>query len=510
VRLRPIALLGLFVAAAFLTRAPFLGFRFLDLDESAALLGSWELLRGGRLYVDFVDNRPPLFYLAYALPQMLLGPGMLAVRLFAATIVLPLTALGASAFYRHDRRGVAAGLLYLVYGAAFLAHDMQAVSPELLMLLPLAWAAVLLREEADAGRPARLLGAGVLVGTAALVRQQAAVWLPALGLVAWLAAPGRSARRTARLGALLVGFALPLALVYRVFVGWGAGEELVFWTWTHNLRYARNPILASEALERAVSYLLPFLLVTAPLWYTAWRGRSLVGPPHARRVAWSLIAFSLPAVFVGLRFFPHYFVPLYLPLAIAAAPWTAVVVTRPLRRQGRVLLAWPLVMLAGFTLVSRALYRGPRPSYEEARPVFGRLAERLKADPCYGLGPLFVWGFAPELYVESGLRPATRFVVPQASLTGYVPGNRAVRSGAVDTSSLVRAADWDRLMADLNRSRPTFILDTAPSGPHGWGRYPVEEFPRLDRFVRGGYDAVAIVDGVWVWRRHGCQAAPGG
>jgi hypothetical protein len=214
-------------------------------------------------------------------------------------------------------------------------------------------------------------------------------------------------------------------------------------------------------------------------------------------------------VCVGWRFFPHYFVPLYLPLALAAAPWTASAVTRPLGREGRTLVAWPLGLLAAFTLVNLALYRGPRTVYEETRPVFGRVAERLRSDPCYRRGPLFVWGFAPQLYVESGLPPATRFVVPQASLTGYVPGNRAVRTGAVDTRSLVRAADWDRLMGDLHRSRPVFVLDTAPSGLHGWGSYPLAEFPRLDRFVKGGYEAVAIVDGVWVWRRRGCDETAG-
>jgi hypothetical protein len=52
------ARLALFVALSLLTRAPFLTIPFLDLDEAAALVGSWTLLDGGILYVDFVDNRP--------------------------------------------------------------------------------------------------------------------------------------------------------------------------------------------------------------------------------------------------------------------------------------------------------------------------------------------------------------------------------------------------------------------------------------------------------------------
>jgi hypothetical protein len=59
-------------------------------------------------------------------------------------------------------------------------------------------------------------------------------------------------------------------------------------------------------------------------------------------------------------------------------------------------------------------------------------------------------------------------------------------------------------MGDLERSRPAFVVDTAPSGLHGWGRFPMEDFPRLETFVKTNYDAVAVVDGVWLWRRKGC------
>jgi hypothetical protein len=505
---RRTAILGAFVAVSLATRALFLGVPFLDLDEAAALVGSRELLRGGMLYVDFVDNRPPLLYAFYALAGLVPGHGMLGVRLLSALVVLPLTAFAASAFYRHDRRGVAAGLLYLVYGAAFLAHDMHSVSPELLMLLPLGWAAVLLKDEKDARDPRRLFEGGALVGVSVLVRQPAGSWLGAFAVAAAVAsARDRLPVRLGRLLALFAGFALPPALAWALFASRGAGDEFVFWTVTHNLLYARNPIAAGEAAERLASYLLPFLVTTAPLWWASWRSRALLEARHLRVLTTAVLAFSLPAVFVGFRFFPHYFVGLYLPLALAAAAWTATAVRRPVGRAGRAALAWPLALLVGFTVANLLLYHGPGRVYEETRPLFGRVAARLHADPCYGRGPLFVWGFAPQLYAEAALSPASRFVVPQASLVGYVPGNRASRSDAVDTHSLVREDHWDQLIGDLERSRPAFVLDTAPSGLHGWGRYPIRAFPRLERFLKAGYTPVADVDGVWIWRRRGCATA---
>jgi hypothetical protein len=500
---RGAARLALFVALSLVTRALLLTVPFLDLDEAAALVGSWTLLDGGTLYVDFVDNRPPLLYGLYAFGQLLLGRGMVAVRLLTAGLVLPLTAFAASAFFRHDRRGLVAGALYLVYGAAFLAHDMHSVSAEVLMLLPLGWAVALLPGEEEARRPGRIVGAGLLAGLAVLVRQHAALWLPALALAVALA--HRSVgRRVARLLLFLAGVAIPLAGCAVAFASVGAARELVYWTITHNLGYAANPIPLAEALERAVSYLLPFLVVTVPLWWAARRSWPLFESRHQRVLGVSLLALSVPAAFVGFRFFPHYFVPLYLPLALAAAPWTAGALTRPLSRAARVALAWPLVALVGFTVVNLLLYRGPARVYRETSPVFERVASRLREDPCFAGGSLFVWGYAPQLYAEAGLPPASRFVVPQASLTGYVPGNRASRSGEVDTRALIREEHWDLLMTDLERSPPTFVLDTTPAGLYGWGRYPLTDFPRLDRFVRSGYRAVADVDGVWIWRRRQC------
>ena len=293
--------------------------------------------------------------------------------------------------------------------------------------------------------------------------------------------------------------------MYAWFAARNAASELVFWTWTHNLQYARNPIPAGEALERAASSLLPFLVATAPIWWASWRSRPLLGP----RWRWLALAASgaMAGTFIGLRLFPHYLVPLYLPLALAAAPSTVLALDGR-GRSGRLAVAWPLVLLAGFTAANLVLYRGGAHVYEETRPVFRHVADRMRAAPCGGPASLFVWGFAPQFYSESGLRPASRFVVPQASLTGYVPGSRASRAGAVDTSGLVRPEHWDLLMGDLERSRPAFVVDTAPSGLHGWERYPLEGFPRLETFVKTRYDAVAAIDGVWLWRRKDCAGGP--
>ena len=444
---RRLGVLGaLFVLVSLLTRWLSLAVEILDVDEAAHAVGSWVLLDGGRLYTDFVDNKPPLLYVYYALAQLLLGRGLLSVHLVTAVLCVPLTALAASAALRHDRRGVAAALLWLVYGASFLAHDMLAANAELILLLPASWAIAVVADERRAARPGPLLLAGLLLGLATLVKHQAAFWLLALGWAAVRARTSAGVRGALsppkdRSGepwhrslllcfplflALAAGFALPLLATWLAFAATGGAQDLVYWLLWRNLLYAANPISAAGALERAASYLLPWLLATAPLFWAWTRARPGLDA-HERRLTDGLIVFALLPALVGFRFFPHYFVPAVFALALGAAPAVAQWSERPRTRESRVFLASTLVIAFGFAGANAWLWLGHSGVYREADPVYRAVAERLEADECFAGARLFVWGWAPAFYYEAGLRgarPASRFaVLAQAGLTGYVPGN---------------------------------------------------------------------------------------
>jgi 4-amino-4-deoxy-L-arabinose transferase-like glycosyltransferase len=492
----------LFALVSLATRGAFLGVAILNVDEAAHAVGSWELMDGGRLYVDFADHKPPLLYLYYALAQALLGRGMLAVRLFTTLVALPLTALAASAFHGHGRRGVAAGLLYLVYGAAFLAPEVQAVNGEVLMLCPAAWALVAVRSRESAAQPPRAFAAGALLAVAALVKPQGAFWVPAVALALFRAARGR--RRWLLLAALTAGMAAPLLTTVAWFAHAGTLAEFLYWNVTHNLSYTANPIGAADALARAARFLLPFLAVTAPLWWCAWRSR-LAFDPHAGLLAGGALVSSLPAAFLGLRFFPHYFIQLYLPLALAAAPYAAELAATPRRRALRAVAAWTALVLAGFTAANLVLLARAR-AVENTRPVFAAVARRLRADPCFDGARLFVWGFAPDFYYHTRLRPASRFVIPGPTLSGYQPGHPDPRAG----ERLIRDDHWRLLIEDLQRHPATYVLDTAGSGLHRWRQFPAHRFPPLWALLRRDYALLDTVDGVAIHRlaSASCASSP--
>lgn len=490
----------LFAAVAFLTRAVLLGVPTVDLDEAVYLTGAREMLRGSVPYVDFADNKPPLVFAYYAAAQ-LLGDGMLPVRLLTALVLVPLVAFCASAFFGHDRRGFVAGLVFLVWSAAFLGHDMLAVNCELLMLGPLALAVVALRDASAARRPSRALAAGLLVGVATLFKYQAAAWGPALAIAVVLA--GRRdgpVRVLGRLCLLAAGGLLPPLVAWGVSAGLGAGDAFVYWNWTHNLAYSANLASAGETAERAAAYLLPFLLATLPLWWAAWRSRRALDD-HAVALVAALLAFSALAALLGLRLFPHYFIPLYFPLALGSAPWAAEQVRRPLGRAGRAFVAWAAVLLVGFTVANGYLYLARDDVYMETHPAFPRVAARLRDDRCFGEGPLFVWGWAPMFYTETRLPAASRFLLVGSTLVGYVPANRNPAAG----EGLVSPRHWDWLLEDLARRRPTYVLDTAGARLGRWG-FPLEDRRRLAAFVAASYEPLDVVEHVRIYRRRGCSA----
>jgi 4-amino-4-deoxy-L-arabinose transferase-like glycosyltransferase len=485
---------------ALLTRAVLLDVPTVDLDEAVYLTGAREMLQGGVPYVDVADHKPPLVFAYYAAAQ-LLGDGMPPVRLLTALVLVPLVALCASAFFGHDRRGLAAGIVFLVWSAAFLGHDMLAVNCELLMLGPLALAVVAVRDASAARRPSRALAAGLLVGVATLFKYQAAAWGPALAIAVVLA--GRRDGKVlvlGRLALLVAGGLIPPLAAWAVFAGLGAGPDFVYWNWTHNLAYSANLASAGETAERAAAYLLPFLLATLPLWWAAWRSRRALGTYAAALVA-ALLAFSALAALLGLRLYPHYLIPLDFPLALGAAPWAAEHVRRPLSRAARAFVAWAAVLLVGFTAATGYLYLVRDDVYTETHPAFSRVAARLREDRCFGEGPLFVWGWAPMFYTATRLRPASRFLLVGFSLVGYVSGNRDPGAG----DGRVDPRHWDWLLEDLARRRPTYVLDTAGARLGRWG-FPLEERRLLAAFVATSYEPLDVVEHVRIYRRRGCGA----
>ena len=485
------------VLASIATRAAFFWVGVTNVDEAAHLVGARELLGDGRLYVDFADNKPPALYFFYALAG-LFGAGVGPVRAAFALAWMPATALAVAAFFDFDRRGRAAALALVVALAAALPSDAHAVNGEHVLQLLLAVAVALGRTPEALARPGRAAAIGALVGLAALAKQPAALCLAAPAVVLLFAGETR-ARRAGAIAALAAGFAFVMAVAYAIFAWRGTAGAFVFWVLRYNLQHVQNPMTVADRAARALkmgSVLIPSL---GPLLAGAWLGRRSLDPHRRRWIAALAVTTFLPAL-LGWRLFGHYFIPLTFALALGAGPFFARV-TEPGAR--RAPLAAALVLVVGaiaFTAGGLVVHDPRRGLADVSDPRYAQIGAAL-APQCGGARPLFVWGYAPSIYVASGLRPASRFVVPIDTITGHLAGNDAFDRGAIDTRDRIVPEHWDWLMDDLERNAPEYVVDTAPANLNGWGRQPMSDFPRLDAFVRASYRIEREVGGAVIWRR---------
>jgi len=163
--------------------------------------------------------------------------------------------------------------------------------------------------------------------------------------------------------------------------------------------------------------------------------------------------------------------------------------------------------------------------FPQEEPIYQKLGDYIR-EHSETEDRLFLWGYLPKAYYFSKRRPASRFVFTQF-LTGSSPkthgmdfdpekpaswpsvwkrlaleiSDRDPPLQVYDTSEYIVAGAWDLLMADLEKNKPLFIIDTAPANINRYGKYPLEKFPRLHEYIQRNYFFDTTIDRVDLYRR---------
>jgi hypothetical protein len=384
----------------------------LERDEGEYAYFGQLLLRGFPPFRLAYTMKLPGTQVAYAGIMAVLGETARGIRLG----LLIVNAATAALVFLLGRRllgtlgGLVAALVFswLSASAALLALFGHATH---FVLLPAVAGLLVLVRAADSGRLRSFFGAGVLLGTAAVMKQPGAVFV--LFAAAWLAWRRLALREQPR-GHLLAeeamlasGAAVPLAVVACWVVLGGTFD--VFWQWV--FRYAREYsgsqswTEGGESLGRAATRVLPEAWL---LWSLCAAGVALAIWPRwrlrDRAFLFGLLGFSFLGVSAGLYYRPHYFI-LALPSAALFAGVTARWVEGRIPQPGPALITLTLVAAGGAQIawaehdrfrgltpdeISRSVY-APNP-FPEAIPIARYIAQRTgEADR------IAVFGSEPEI-----------------------------------------------------------------------------------------------------------------
>jgi hypothetical protein len=206
-------------------------------------------------------------------------------------------------------------------------------------------------------------------------------------------------------------------------------------------------------------------------------------PRLAYLAAWS--ATSLAGAAAGGRSFDHYAIQFLPPLCLGLG--LAIARAAELLGKGRPLLL--RVVTAGVLLLA---------GLDLATGTWRSRARTLPLDPSLRVSAyirehsrttdrIFVWGYHPDIYLYSDRKPASRFLYA-SFLTGLIPWTNTAPDR--DTRYAVVPGTMAQLLHDLERNTPRFIVDCSAGPNRYWQKYPLQDFPGLDKFVRTHYRQV--------------------
>jgi hypothetical protein len=258
---------------------------------------------------------------------------------------------------------------------------------------------------------------------------------------------------------LAAGFVIPNLCALAWLMGTGSLAPYIDQVWRWPALYAASPVVADpiwNGLVRTVNWLgfhVVLVVGSAIVW---WKR------PQWRFLAWTLICFA--GVVPGWRFFPRYFLLLLPPLVIAAAYGLANLRAKWVLAVAILTMAVPLVRFGPryFKLTDWSDLAMDRDSQEAAKIALQQPGKTL-----------YVWGYRPELYLYTNLRPSTRYLDSQA-LTGVPADRHLTQSGAVLTEGTAEAR------AELARSNPDILIDgLSPFNP----ALSMDHYPELRDFI---------------------------
>jgi hypothetical protein len=442
-----VALLGL----AYLVHFPIFTSNRLDVDETSVGSIAQGLLRGGHLYGNLVDRKPPALFYLYALSfwtthsNSLIPVRILIVGLEAVTGLVIGVALCQA--WRH-RLAVAA--LFILGTATFAYNDAHAAGFEAAMLLPITLAWLF-------SRKGMAVAAALALVLAVLIKQPAAFTVLPVVYNLWQRPDRR--RQLTLLFVTGAGTYLAVAALFglRPFLFWNISSNGGY-IGVYSLVGTVGVALLSTGIYAASHVVMVWLAARA------WPER------HLQVDLWLWLASALVGVAVGGHFFGHYFFQVLPPLAaIGATQIARVTLHKAMAVAGATTALWLAVTVAM-----------PRPDLPPYKAVVKQVDAMTTPKQS-----VFVWGSYSEVTWASGRPMATRF--PH---TNFVTG--------VDQAKPTKGALAD-VCHDLDHSRPTLVIDTSPAGLRDAGKVPLFSVPQMADLMTA-YEPVSDINGVIIYR----------
>lgn len=458
-------------------------------DEAVYVVAAREMLRGGQLYVNVVDRKPPLLFWVYEGILRVFGTHNWPALHIVGVLWVLATMWG---LYLVGRRlagvpaGLVAALLYAVFQTFWEVTNL-AFNGEVMMNLPLVLGfAIAFHPGRSRWRPALLL-AGAMPALGFLLKQPAGIAGVPLGVYVLLGSYRRVRDLDWRHSLvhalwLVLGFVAVLAAAALLLQREGLLREAFYWTVRdHDVSYGP---LSAVFWRRGSRMAIIFGACCAPLLLGSWwslRQPALWATREPERMALQVwLAAAMIGTAASGRFFDYYYIQLLPPLCLLAAPWFGYSWLGD-ARPGRARWTQAAVALCAVIFLATNSLEAPGPLGANEISQYVRMRSSSE-------DRLFVWGQYPKFYLHADLRPASRYIA-FFPLTGYIFGSPWNRDPSrEDTRNRILPGAWANLGVDFDAHPPRYILDT--EGIQQLPKYPISHFPQLHDLLLREYHLV--------------------
>jgi len=447
-------------------------------EEDLPLAIALQMKHGAMIYRDAWFDKPPLVPAIYLLWGVAIGP-LLRFAGAAYGLIACVLVYGIADGLWSQREGYLAAAL-LAFFLTFDTHSaVLPLAADLLLLVPhLAAIFFAVRKQP--------LFSGIAAGVGFLFNAKAVLVLAACALFVW---PG--------VISLLAGFVLPNVVALAWLAGAGALPAYLDQVWRWPAQYAGSPVVSNPVMNGAIRTLnwMGFhaaLVIGAAIFWLRER--------QWKFVVWAAICYA--GVVLGWRFFPRYFFLLLPALTICASRGILIVGPRQglgmkggwylfrarrkpggraealtlQRRELSGIERWRMSVL--LLLLIPLIRFGPRyislSNWSDlALDEDSRAASQIILAQSHPDSTLYVWGYRPEIYLYTHLKPATKYLECQA-MTGVPADRHLVQSTVVLTQGTHEARE------ELARSAPDFVVDgLSPYNP----ALSVQNYPELRPWI---------------------------
>lgn len=436
---------GLLLIATFAVRQIQFGNPVIQVDDQFYLLAADRMLHGAIPFVDIWDRKPVGLFLLYAAIRLLGGSGIIQYQI-VATLFAAATAIMIARLAQRIGNGfvaLCAGATYLLWLEWFGGDGGQ--TPVFYNALMVAAAMMVLAAIRPDVAPDRLRRLGssamLLVGISLQIKYSCVFEGVFFGLVllhrSWRAADG--------VGRLLVdaaawcGCALaPTLFAWLFYAAIGHGDAFVYANFMSIFERRHEPI--AELRVNLSRILRNSMILTIPAIAGVWLARQPDPGSEAARTrafVWGWFAAAWAALLLMGSYYDHYFLPVVVPVVLAAVPALTIPAIGPL-------LAI-VILIYGSVAYNRIVLRNINARGGAAQ------VERLIAliEPQLRGGCLYVFDGEPILYYLTGACIPTRFAFP-----GHLNSIKERTAIGVDGEAELR-----RVLA----TEPTVIVVTRPS-----------------------------------------------